>query len=655
MTKKKYSSYKNYKGFKDIFRLSIIWSLLAYTMLVHISLPAYSQNNVLKNLKFRADDFFNAELYTLALDTYKQIDSLKPNDAEIKYKMGLCYLNMSHKSMALKPLLNAQLLGFQSSGLSFNLGKAYHFNNQFSQAYSAFDIAKKIIFDSLTQGKERHAQILRLMQNCKNGMALKLDSQTVKIKNLGASINSKYSEYAPLLNADESNIIFTSCRLGSLGNKKDPKTGNYFEDIWMASRNDSSQWQVAINMGIPVNTTGHDATASLSSDGQTLIIYRNENLYISYLKGTVWTEPLLLPPTINTEAWESSASLSSDGMRLYFSSNKKGGKGGKDIYVSNKNGKGIWDKAINVGSPINTAFDEESPFIHPNQKILYFSSDRIESIGGFDIFFSKMDTSNVFTTPINIGYPINSAEDELDFVWSADGKRGYFSSIRAGGLGEEDIYVLERDVPKASVILLSGKVLDKISSKPLFAQITITNLNSQKVVSSLVSNEADGKYTAAIPAENNYAISITSKGYLPYSENIFLGDTAKYLEYKRDYLLQRIEVGNSTALRNVFFNTNKSDLRPESCIELNSLIKFLQINKTINIQINGHTDNEGSEGYNLKLSIDRAQSVQDYLLKNGISKMRLSAMGMGSSVPIGINETEEGRRQNRRIEILVKQ
>lgn len=654
MIKKKYSCHKIFKGFKDSLPLSIMWRLLAYTLLIHLTLPAYSQNNVLKNLKFRADDFFNAELYNLALTTYKQADSIKPNDAEMNYKMGLCYLNLPHKSMALKPLLSAQKLGFQSSGLLFNLGKAYHFNNQFSQAYSAFDLAKKIIFDSLTQGKERHSQILRLMQNCKNGMALKLDSQTVKIKNLGAAINSKYPDYAPLLNANETKIIFTSCRLGSLGNKKDLKTGNYFEDIWMALRSDSTPWQVASNMGSPVNTQGHDATASLSADGQTLIIYRNENLYISYLKGTVWTEPILFPKTINTEAWESSASLSADGMRLYFSSNKKGGKGGKDIYVSNKNSKGLWEQAINLGSPINTAFDEESPFIHPNQKTLYFSSDRTESIGGFDIFYSNMDTINVFTSPINIGFPINSAEDELDFVWSADGKRGYFSSIREGGFGEEDIYMLEREVTRASVILLSGKILDKISFKPITAQIIITDLQSQKVICSLLSNEADGKYTAVIPADRNYSVNISASDYLPFSENIFIGDSAKYLEYKRDYLLQRIEAGNSTALRNVFFDTNKSDLRPESSIELNSIIKFLQNNNTTNIQINGHTDNVGSEEYNMKLSLARAQSVQGYFLKNGISKTRLSAMGMGSSVPIATNESQEGRQLNRRIEIVVK-
>lgn len=631
----------------------ILWIGLAFLSPTYICV---GQTNYLKNLQFRAQDFFNAELYLRALADYRILDSLQPNEANIKYKIGLCILQSSTKSKALPWLLEAQKLGLQASGMWFNVGKAYHYNSEFALAIASLEKAKILLPDSLTTNKERYNQVLKLLQHCKNGLALKQVSQQVTIINLGANINSQYAEYSPLLTADESCIIFTSCRPANVGKALDPKTGGYYEDLWIASKNKTNEWEVSKNMQTPINTPTHDASGALSADGQTLIIYRNENLYISKLKGTLWSVPILLPKSINSEAWESSASISADGNHLYFSSNKKGGFGGKDLYVSHRLANTNWGTATNLGKVINSKYDEEAPYIHSNQNTLYFSSDRAESIGGFDIFYSDKDSLAQWNTPENIGFPINSPEDDLDFVWSADGKRGYFSSTREGGFGEEDLYQIDRKVPPSPLLLLSGLVTNN-SGMGLDAKLVITDLDLGNLAIETNTNNASGKYTVLLKPGKNYGVQLLAPNYLPFSETISLEEAIsnEYTEIKKDFVLQRLQIGNSSILQNVFFDTDKYELRPNSYLELNALVLFLKQNKLLHLRIGGHTDNVGDEAHNLKLAQNRANSVVTYLVNKGIATQRLSTISLGSSKPIAANENETGRQKNRRIEIEVVQ
>ncbi|TAH27539.1 MAG: hypothetical protein EAZ07_01295 [Cytophagales bacterium] len=646
--------FKNF--YMNLFQLVLVRQyvfIIAISFFLLNSHKTYSQNFQIKNIQYRADDYFRASLFDLALRDYKKLDSLVPENAEIKYKIGICLLNSVEKTKALDWFLKAQNLNFTTDGFSFNLAKAYHVNSQFQKALEFLQLAKIKNQDSMTTGKFRKIQIDQLERHCFNALRLSKFKNNVKITNLGSTINSKYPEYSPVLFTDENKLIFTSCRPNNIGKTIDIRTNRYYEDLWQSVKNDSSQWQIATNMGFPINTEGHDASAAVSFDGRTLLVYRNENLYFSEYTNKLWALPALLPKTINSEAWESCASISSDGQQIYFSSNKKGGFGGKDIYVCNKQKDGTWGKPFNLGKEINSTFDEEAPFIHPNRRTLYFSSDRPESIGGYDIFFSSLDTNNKWTSAINIGVPINSPEDDIDFVWSADGRRAYFSSIRPEGFGAEDIYMLEWNVKEKPLLIISGNTIDK-SNKPIKAILKFTELYDKEKVINTVSAQEDGAYKVALNPGKRYVVEVLSEKHLPYSEQIYVEDDSAFLKKTIQFMLQPLELGEKSILRNIYFDSGKAILKPESLIELQSWVVFLNASK-LKIKIIGHTDNVGDKAYNLSLSKDRAASVANFFTKNGIASQRLQIEGLGDSSPVESNENELGRQFNRRIEIEVIQ
>lgn len=550
------------------------------------------------------------------------------------------------------------------------------------QAQGNYAEAKRMALSYKSDGKIKDKKLLKeldkLVVECENGEKYMADPVGAKIDNIGSTINSSYPDYAPVISADESTLIFTSRRPGSTGGRK-TSDGKYYEDVYV-SYNNGGSWSKPENLGSPVNTSTHDACIALSPDGSQLFIYTDANggdIMVSTLKGKKWTKPENLGSPVNSKSSELSVSISADGRTLYFSSDRDGGFGGMDLYMCTKQGKG-WSEPINLGPSINTEYDEDAPFIHPDGRTLYFSSRGHSTMGGYDIFKSTRDGNN-WTTPENLGYPINSADDDVYFVLSANNKHGYYASKKSNTLGEKDIYVISMPepkkvaiaVPKAAntnirerrpqpikmvevtqaanpVTILKGTVTDDETNQPLEADLVLVDNVTGETVSDQKSNSATGKYLVAMPSGKNYGLSANKEGYLFHSENFDIPASMDYQEIVKDIRLKKVKKDVEIVLKNIFFDFDKATLRKESIPELERLKDLLEKNPKLGIEIAGHTDDRGSDTYNQKLSENRAKSVVSWLIQNGISADRLTAMGYGESRPIDTNSTEEGRQNNRR-------
>ncbi len=489
----------------------------------------------------------------------------------------------------------------------------------------------------------------------------KKDTIKITIKGLGKPLNSAFADYAPVISADGLTMMFTSRR--PVTPKEIQKNKPAMEHIYSASYDiKKKKWSAGTCLSDSINEQGRNNSAiALSNDGQTLFLYRdddsgNGDIYQSTLKGNDWTKAKKLPSTINSPGHESSASLSPDGNTLYFVSDRKGGQGKRDIWYSKKNENNQWEQAINLGSTINTKEDEEGVFIHPDGKTLYFSSKGHESLGGYDICYSTQ-VNGIWSPPRNLGQAINTIGDDVFLVITADGTTGYYSTDKSGGIGEKDIYLIKttpiKKDSKPNLTLFSGIVIDKETLIPLESDIVITDNQKNIILSTIKSNSVTGKFLISLPSGKNYGISVKKDGYLFYSDNVSILDTAAYKEIVKTIPLEKIKIGNKIVLKNIFYDFDKATLRPESKYELEELLKLMNENKTIKIELSSYTDNKGSNEYNLKLSQERAQSVVDYLIGKGINKERLVAKGYGELKPISDNDTETGRQLNRRTEFEI--
>ena len=643
----------------------------------------------LKNIE-KGDVFLNLEPYYFknAIPFYLEAYKLNPNNSVLNYHLGKSYLYSNFKDKAIDYLEKAVQLNPQvAPDIHLYLGMGYHIDMQWDKSIEAFNKHLAILHPKDESGVREEIQIA--LKQCTFGKEIVAHPVRVKIDNVGAGINSPYPDYSPVISADESIMLFTSRRPETTGGGMDPLINEPFEDIYLAERA-NGVWGQAKNMGTNVNTDGHDSNCGLSADGQKFLIYKDVNrgdVFISELEGVEWSKPARLNKNINTDFHESSSCFSPDGNVIYFVSDKpEGGLGGRDIYKSTKDNKGKWGEAVNLGSVINTALDEEGVYLHPDGKTLYFSSKGHTSMGGYDVFKSIFDENlQVWTTPQNIGYPINTTDDDVFFTVSASGKHAYYSSIRPGGYGEKDVYLItflgeekhispvtevpviskvsdsikeevapkKLEVQEAQLTLLKGLILDENTKQPIAATIEIIDNEKNEVIASFKSNSVTGKYLVSMPAGKNYGISVHKEDYLFHSENFDLPKSSEYQEVEKVITLKNIAVGNSIVLKNIFFDFNKSTLRNESENEIQQLVKLLTDVPTMKIEISGHTDNRGSDEYNKNLSNLRAKAVFDRLIASGIDISRLTYVGFGEEKPIATNDTEEGRQLNRRTEFKV--
>ena len=643
----------------------------------------------LRNIE-KGDIFLNLEPYYFrnAIPFYVEAYKLNPNNSVLNYHLGKAYLYSNFKDKAIDFLEKAAVLNPQvAPDINFYLGMGYHIDMQWDKSIEAYNKHLEILHPKDESGVREEIQIA--LKQCSFGKEIVAHPVRVKIDNVGAGINSPYPDYSPVISADESIMLFTSRRPETTGGGMDPLINEPFEDIYIAERTNGF-WGQAKNMGSNINTDGHDSNCGLSADGQKFLIYKDVNrgdVFITELDGNEWTKPARLNKQINTEFHESSSCFSPDGNSIYFVSDKpEGGLGGRDIYKSVKDAKGKWGEAINLGSIINTPLDEEGVYLHPDGKTLYFSSKGHNSMGGYDVFKSIFDENLLaWSTPQNIGYPINTTDDDVFFTVSASGKHAYYSSIRPGGYGEKDVYLItflgeekrispvtevpaiskvtdtikEEVVPKklevqeAQLTLLKGLILDENTNQPIAATIQIIDNEKNEVIASFKSNSVTGKYLVSMPAGKNYGISVHKDDYLFHSENFDLPKSSEFQEVEKVITLKNIAVGNSIVLKNIFFDFNKSTLRNESENEIQQLVKLLTNVPTMKIEISGHTDNKGSDEYNKNLSNLRAKAVFDRVISSGIDAARLTYVGFGEEKPIATNDTEEGRQLNRRTEFKV--
>jgi outer membrane protein OmpA-like peptidoglycan-associated protein len=632
--------------------------------------------------------------YPLAVTYYLKANAFNPNSGDLNYKIGLCYVQFDKYQMKTYFEKAYQLKPTVSQDILFYLGWCYHLESNWTKAIEYYNMfAGKATAPELQPLK---TEAFKKIQECKNGQMLEGKKARVWIDNVGKEINTDYPDYAPVISTDEAIMIFTTRRPDT---EEMAPIGGYFEDLYISRRVDGV-WTKAVPIGKPVNVKGqHDATIGLSPDGHTLYVYNddrgNGDIYESIDEDGVWTQPKLMEKTINTDGHEPDASLTFDGKRLYFTSDKPGGFGGHDIYYSDwDDEKQKWGDAVNVGNVLNTPYEERSVFIHPDGETMYFASKGHNTMGGYDLFYSKL-VDGKWTAPVNLGPPLNTPDDDVQLVVAGNGRYGYCSSYRQGGYGEKDIYVITFLGPEkppvlsnednliasiakpikekiteptlvsegSNMAILTGIIRDEKTKQPLKAQIVLIDNEANKVIAEFTSDAVSGKYLVSLPGGKNYGIAVRKDGYLFHSENFVIPDESGFRQYNKDADLKKVEVGQTIVLRNIFFDLDKFTLRPESVNELERLIKLLNENPTMKIEISGHTDTRGSAEHNQELSQNRAKAVVDYLIAHGIDASRLTYAGYGETKTLisdeaiakmtSSSEKEEAHQQNRRTEFKI--
>lgn len=503
----------------------------------------------------------------------------------------------------------------------------------------------------------REAERVRLNRNLKSAeFRIQAMANPVPFKpvNLGPEVNTAGYEFVNYISPDRQRLYFT--RRLVTGERRD-------EQFFYSVNIKDSAWTESVDIGPPINTEGDEGAMTLSPDGQYLFFSGCNNingfgscdLYVSRLNGNQWGEPVNLGPVVNTKGWESQPSFSSDGRTLYFVSNRPGGFGESDIWITRLRENGEWTTPVNAGDVINTKEAERGPFIHPDAVTLYFSSKGHTGMGQGDLFYSTLK-EGVWTQPVNLGYPVNTDDDEITMIVDNEGRYAYYSSTREDGLGLQDIYrfALPARAKPGKVSYMKGIVYDSITRQPLEAIVKLLDPSTGDTIISSLSNPGDGSFLLVIPGGRDYALNVERQGYLFYSAHFVMKEESNYIDpFRKDIPLKPIKEGESMVLRNIFFATDSFNLLPESTAELDQLVRLLATNKGMAIEISGHTDNEGTIEYNQVLSEKRARSVYNYLMKSGIDPRRLRYRGYGASVPVATNDTPEGRALNRRTELSI--
>lgn len=626
--------------------------------------------------------------YPMARDHYLYAHQYNPDNAALNYKLGVCYLFTDNKYEAIDYLLRAYTIDHQvSGGIHLLLGMAYQQVLEFDKAMEQYNTHSSLLDPKEKQ--EFSATLAKRFDECMNGKSLSRNPVRVIIQPLGEEVNSKYDDYNPLFANQDTALFFTSRRPYAKA-KRNKIDNKYNEDIYSSSL-EGGIFQKAFRYDKPFNTENNDAVVAVTADGNTLILYRGAiqggDLQLTSYdpEKKAWTRPKSITGKLTSKDGETSACFSPDGKELYYvSRNSKLTLGGKDILLSRLDSKGKWSEPVNLGMTINTIYDEEGVFISPDNSYLYFASKGHTSMGGFDVFRSARKEDGSWSDPENLGYPLNTPDDEIFYITDHTGSHGYYSAIREGGSGSRDIckvvflgsekelVLMTEDqlvagpdpgqtgflmMPELRVLdhslLLHGSVLDTTEGiMPIVAKMEFYEPSTGERKAFVVS-DTTGSYTVSLPEPQVYAIEINASGYLYYLDILNYTTASGDEKLRQDFFLRKVEVGTKVVLDHIYFETGKAILRPESEEALNHVLRFLENNPSMRLEISGHTDNTGSLRINQKLSRDRASSVVNYLQGKGIPQGMLESKGYADTQPVAENNTSEGRTKNRRVEFKV--
>lgn len=638
-----------YLFFIFLFSAYAIESSICYSQGFHTS-----SNKALKiyNEGITAFDYLN---YDKAEINFKEAISVDPKFYEAYMMLGELMAKRRRYSEAVSNYRAAvKIDSLFYRPVFFNLANSEMMSGDYYNALIHFNvyIAQPDMSDKNRIIAEKNAK------NCEFALSAIKNPVPFNPINIGSSINTTDDEYWPSITADGQILMFT--RQTNSGERKFGISPQQ-EDFYLSYLSDNS-WQKATNAGAPLNTEQNEGAQTLSSSGNYMFFTACDrtggqgscDIYFSYYNEGNWSEPSNLRWPVNTTSWESQPSISADGRILYFTSSRPGGVGGKDIWYSRLDDKNLWTHPVNMGKTINTEGDEMSPFIHFDGKTLYFASDGRLGMGGFDIYMSRMNDDSTWTDPANLGYPINTYNDEMGLVIESNGQKAYFSSVR-NNLNGKDIFTfnLYESARPSPVSYLKGKVYDKETGRLLSAKYELVDLSTGRLIVKGSTSET-GNFLVCLPSGFNYGLNISKQGYLFYSDNFMFEGLHTVAEpYVKKISLNPIKIGEKMQLSNVFYEIDSWELKKESITELNNLADLLSENMSLVMEIGGYTDSTGSANYNILLSEKRALSVVTYLINKGISSDRLRFKGYGNTSPIGTNDTSEGRKLNRRTEAKI--
>lgn len=615
---------------------------------------------------------------------------MNPKSAKAQFMAGQSIMLTVNKEKSLQYFRRAwELDPDVDEDLLYYLGQGYHHNLKFDSAILFYDRYNRILARSLRLEKSNKInEVNRKIFECRNAVIYLENPVDVSITHLDENINSEYPDYAPTINSQETLIVYTSRRPDGNLNATVAQDLEYYEDIFY-SELENGKWQPAKNMRGPLNTNYHNSSVAISPDGQEMILYQDSNggdLYVSNKSGTfTWSTPKSMEG-LNSEYLENSASLTADNKTVYFTSNRPGGYGGTDIYKAELGRGNRWDNIQNLGPLINTEMDEDGVFITASGTHLFFSSNGHAGMGDMDLYRATLDTVNgTWDAPVNLGYPINSPENDIYFVLNADETHAYISSVRKENIGEQDIYRVDMrnwkpvnlhqenysdlfaenasiekqpasqtPVNSVSEAQVSLVIQDAVNQQPLNAQVFLRSKDGSKQD---LTSSSKGNYTTSVKTNaatpQVYKLEINSIGYAPQTASLYLGGISSTIMNFRDTIhMQKLAVNVPTMI-DIYFAHDSDE--PLSFNGIQDFIAMMENSPSMKVEISGHTDSNGPDEYNQNLSQRRANAVKKYLEKLGVTPDRITAVGYGESKPVAPNKTAEGRRLNRRTEFTILQ